>query len=456
MLKPLNRKRMSIFLIVWIGQLVSLLGSNITNFALDIWVYQQTGSVTQLSFLLLFTTLPFIIISPFAGILVDCWNRRWIMILCDSGSALSTLTLAILLFAGKIQIWHIYLVSAVISGFSAFQIPAFSATTTLLVPKKHLGRASGMDQLAQAFGQLLSPILGGLLLGLIGLSGIFVLDLSSFIFAFITLVLVRFPRHKLTKKPNSNKTSLLKQLLYGFHYLEARSGLLALLMFFAISNFLGSFVGILIYPLALSFASQTQLGMIMSIGGMGMLIGSIFMSIWGNGRQNYMNIILWFMLLGGFSLMLAGLYPAIYPFTLAIFLVFLALPFINCSTQVIFQKKVAPDSQGRVFAFKNSILTSSLPIAYLVAGPLADRIFEPLMQTNGLLASTIGQIIGTGTGRGIGLMFIILGGLIILITILGYLYTPLRLVEHRIPDAISSKLSHNPYPLVTNKVINER
>lgn len=435
MLKPLIKEGMSIFLIVWLGQLVSLLGSSISNFALDVWVYQQTGSVTQLSFLILFTTLPLIIISPFAGILVDHWNRRWIMILCDSGAALSTLTMATLFFVGKIQIWHIYLASTVMSSLAAFQFPAYSAATTLLVPKKHLGQASGMNQLAQAMGQLLSPILGGVLLGLIQLSGIFVLDLSSFIFAFITLVLVRFPHHKVIQNPNTNKTSLLTQTLYGFHYLRVRPGLLTLSLFLATSNFLVGIVQVLIYPLVLSFASQNQLGTIMSFGGVGMIIGSILISTWGSGLQNYTNMLLCFMVLNGFSIMLLGLYPSVYLCATAVFLFFLGLPFINSSTQVIFQKKVAPDSQGRVFAFNNAISFSCLPVAYLVAGPLADRIFEPLMKINHPLAGTIGQIIGTGTSRGISLMFIILGGLNILITIAAYQYAPLRLVEKKLPDA---------------------
>ena len=435
MFKSLTKGGMSIFFIVWLGQLVSILGSSITNFALDVWVYQQTGSVTQLSFLILFTTLPLIIISPFAGILVDHWNRRWIMILCDSGAALSTLTIATLFFVGKIQIWHVYLVSAVVSSFAAFQFPAYSASITLLVPKKNLGHASGMNQLAQALGQLLSPILAGVLLGLIKLSGIFILDLSSFIFAFITLVLVRFPRHQVTQSSNTKKTSILAQTLYGFHYLRTRPGLMALLLFLTISNFFIGIVQVLIYPLVLSFASQTQLGTIMSFGGLGMITGSIIMSIWGSGRQNYIIILLCFMPLWGFSIILAGLYPSAYLCATSAFLFFLGLPFINICDKVIFQKKVSPDSQGRVFAFKYAIGVSCLPFAYIVAGPLADRIFEPLMKINGPLAGTIGQIIGTGAGRGIGLMFMIIGLLIIILTIIAYHYIPLRLLEDRLPDA---------------------
>ncbi len=434
MLKPLKIEGMSIFVLVWLGQLVSLLGSSLTNFALDVWVYQQTGSVTQLSFLILFTTLPYVIISPLAGILVDNWNRRWVMILSDSGAALSTLTIAALLLTGQIQICHIYLASAVSSSLTACQWPAYKASTTLLVPKKHLGRASGMIQLAQALGQLLAPILAGLLLGFIQLSGIFVLDLSSFLFALTTLLLVRFPHHKVTLCQEPNKTSLLTQALYGFYYLRARSGLLALLLFFASSNFLVGILHVLTYPLVLSFASPAQLGTIMSLGGVGMVIGSLLMSTWGSGRQKYIDILFCFMLLNGFSMMVAGLSPSVFLFAMAAFLFFLGLPFINSCAQVIFQKKVAPDVQGRVFSLNGAICGSCLPLAYLVAGPLADRIFEPLMTVNGPLARTIGQLIGTGPGRGIGLMFIVLGTLTMLMTIIAYQYDSLRLVEDELPD----------------------
>jgi MFS family permease len=436
MLKPLKMEGMSIFVLVWLGQLVSLLGSSLSNFALDVWVYQQSGSVTHLSFLILLTSLPVVIISPFAGILVDKWNRRWVMILSDSGAALSTLAIATSLVTGQIQIWHIYLATAVSSSFRAFQYPAYSAATTLLVTKKHLGRASGMIQLAQALGQLLAPFLSGVLLGIIQLSGIFVLDLSSFLFALATLLLIRFPQHKVTQSQQTNKTSLLTQALHSFHYLRVRSGLLALLLFFASSNFLVGILQVLTYPLILSFASPAQLGIIISVGGVGMIIGSLVMSTWGSGRQKYINILFCFMLLEGFSMMVAGLYRSIFLFAIAAFLFFLALPFINSCAQVIFQKKVALDVQGRVFSLNTAICSSCLPLAYLVAGPLADRIFEPLMKVNGFLAGSIGQVIGTGPGRGIGLMFIILGTLTMLMTIIAYQYAPLRLVEDELPDVI--------------------
>jgi MFS family permease len=436
MLKLLRIEGMSIFAFIWLGQLISILGSSLSNFAIDVWVYQRNGSVTELSFLILFATLPLVIVSPFAGVLVDRYNRRWIMIFSDTGAALSTLSIALLFINGQIQTWHICLATAVSSSFTAFQWPAYNAATTLLVAKKNLGRAVGMIKFAQAIGQLTAPVLGGILLEIIQLSGIIILDLSSFVFSVIILLLVRFPRQEvIDKSQQNNKSSLFKEAVNSFHYLTVRGGLMALVFFLAINNFSIGIVQVLAYPLILSFASPSQLGTVLSIGGVGMLLGSILMSGWGNGQQDYIKILLCFTLLNGFSLMIAGLSNSIILFGIAAFLFFLGSPLIGGSAQVIFQKKVPPKMQGKVFSLLGAFSNSCLPLAYLIAGPLADRIFEPLMTINGLLAGTIGKLIGTGSARGIGLMFIVLGILTILITIIAYQYAPLRLIEDELPDA---------------------
>jgi MFS transporter, DHA3 family, macrolide efflux protein len=439
MLKQLRNEWMSIFTLVWLGQLVSILGSSLSNFAMDVWVYQRNGSVTELSFLILFTTLPLVIVSPFAGALVDRWDHRWVMIISDTGAALSTSIMALLLMSGQIQTWHICLATAVSSSFSAFQIPAYRAATTLLVPEKNLGRAAGMIEFAQAIGQLIAPILGGILLEIIQISGIFLLDLSSFVFSAIVLLLVRFPRPQSIEKQKSHQLSLLKEILSGFNYVTAHGGLVALLFFLAISTFLVGIVQVLAYPLVLSFASSTQLGIALSISGVGMIVGSILMGSWGNGREDYIKILLCSMLLNGFSLMVAGSAPDIIVFGVGAFLYFLGIPFINGSVQVILQKKAPLNMQGKVFSLATAVSGLCLPLAFMIAGPLADQVFEPIMKTNGLLAGTIGRAIGTGSGRGIGLMFIILGGLNILVTIIAYQYAPLRLVESELPNAYNDK-----------------
>ena len=429
---------MRVFFLIWFGQLVSLIGSGLTSFALGVWVYQRTGSVTQFALISLSTTLPLIAISPLAGALIDRWNRRWSMIISDSGAGLSSLAIALLLAVGHLEIWHIYLATAVSSSFSAFQWPAYTATTTLLVPKQHLSRASGITQLGGAAARLISPVLAGVLLVTIQLKGVILLDFATFLFALVTLLSVRFPKAKSTVTREAGKGSLLQETAYGWTYITARPGLLGLLIFFAASNFLLGVVQVLVTPLVLSFASPAVLGTVLSISGIGMLVGSLVMSTWG-GPQRHMNTVFGFTLLLGLCILAAGLRPSAPLFALAAFLFFFSLPIINASSQVIFQQKVAPDVQGRVFALNGAIAGSAMPLAYVVAGPLADQVFEPLMATSGPLAGSIGQLIGVGPGRGIGLLFIVMGALTMLATIAAYQYRRLRLVEDELPDAIADE-----------------
>ena len=424
---------MRTFIIIWFGQVVSLLGSGLTNFALGVWVYQRTDSVTQFALISLFISLPLILISPVAGAVVDRWNRRWIMILGDSGAGLSTLVVALLFATGRLEIWHIYLTTAFSSTFSAFQRPAYTSAITQLVPKQHLGRAGGMTQLGEALAQLVAPVLAGFLLVTIQLQGIILIDFVTFLFALVTLLSIRFPELKATE---NKQKDLLQEALAGWTYLSARPGLIGLLIMFTNSNFLVGVVSVLVTPLVLSIASAAVLGTVMSIGGLGMVAGSVVVSTWG-GPKRQMNSIYSFELLTGLSILATGLRPSIPLYGLAAFLFFFGLPIVRVASQVIFQKKVAPNTQGRVFALTGALVTATQPLAYLIAGPLADRVFEPLMAANGPLAGSLGQIIGVGPGRGISLMFIVIGFLYLVATLIAYQYRRLRFVEDELPDAIA-------------------
>src|SRR5579883_373831 len=425
---------MQAFILIWFGQFVSLIGSGLTRFALGVWVYQNSGKVTQFALISLFGMLPGILISPLAGTLVDRWDRRWAMLLADAGAGLSTLLVALLLFANQLQVWQIYLAVAVSSTFSAFQWPAYSATTTLLVPKQHLGRASGMVQMADAVSRLISPILAGSLVVTIRLQGVILIDCVTFLFAIATLMLVQFPRPRITVEDNVGKGSLLHEVIYGWKYITARPGLLGLLTFFAISNCFIGVVTVLVTPLVLSFASATVLGIVLSIGGSGMLVGGMVVTAWG-GTKNRMNGILGFTLLGGLCMVVAGLMPSVPVFFVVTFIYFFGVPIINSCDQAIWQSKVAPAVQGRVFALRRMLAWASLPLAYLIAGPLADQVFEPSLAVGGVLAGSVGQIIGVGRGHGIALLLIVMGMLNMLVSIGGYLYQPIRLLEKQLPDA---------------------
>lgn len=436
---------MRVFFIIWFGQLVSIIGSGLTGFALGVWVLQETGSVTQFSLISLFGMLPFILISPFAGVMVDRWDRRKTMIVSDTVAALTTLAIVLLYRADSLTIWMIYLMTAISSATRAFQMPAYTAATTLLVPREQLGRANGLVQLAAGLGQLISPVLAGLLVTWIGLSGVITVDLVTFVFAVITLMLVHIPRPEVSVEGQQARGSVLKESSFGWHYIRQRPGLLGLLIFFGASNFLVSMVVVLANPLVLSFPSGSPavLGTVLSVAGAGMLVGSVVMSIWGGPRRR-VNGVLGAMALAAVCIMLAGLQPSALLLTVTAFFFLFSMPFVGASSQAIWQSKVPADIQGRVFATRAMIATAATPIAYLIAGPLADYVFQPLLQdANAPLAGSIGQIIGYGPGRGIGLMFIVFGILTLLAVVAGYSYPRIRLVEDELPDARIETIDEN-------------
>jgi MFS family permease len=426
---------MRVFVIVWFGQLVSLVGSGLTGFALGVWLYQETGSVTLFALNSLFFTLPQMLFSPFAGALVDRWDRRWAMVLSDTGAGITTLCLAVLLFAGRLEVWHVYLATLVNALFNTFQWPAYSAATTLLVPKKHLGRAGGMVQVGQAISHLIAPAMAGVLLVVIGLEGVMAIDFVTFAFAVFTLLIVRFPRPEASAEGVASKGSLLKEAAFGWRYIRARPGLLGLLAFFAAINFLGGMIFPLLVPMILAMTTPDVLGYVASIAGVGMLVGTLVMSAWG-GPRHRIHGVLGFELLAAVLTIALGLRPSIVLVAVAGFGVLFCMPIINGSSQALWQSKVHPDLQGRVFSVRRMIAMAASPLAYIMVGPLADGVFEPLMAVNGPLAESIGRFIGTGAGRGSGLMFITMGVLSVVVTVVAYLNPRVRLVEDELPDVI--------------------
>ena len=196
------------FLTVWLGQSVSLIGSGLTSFALGVWVFERSGSITQFALIGLFAVLPRVLLSPLAGIIVDRWDRRRAMILSDAGAGLCTLSVVLLMTAGRLEVWHIFLLTAASSAFSALQWPAYMAAITLLMPKQHLGRANGLVQLGRALSEILAPALAGILMSVIGLQGVILIDFATFGFAVLTLLPVRFPIQDLPPEKGSAKFDL--------------------------------------------------------------------------------------------------------------------------------------------------------------------------------------------------------------------------------------------------------
>ena len=431
-------KGMLTFTIVWLGQLISTLGSGLTSFALGIWIYETTGSPTLFVINILVWTLPNILVSPVVGVISDRWDRRIVMIMGDTGAGLSTLFVVLVLFYGDLQIWHIYLATAFSSAFGAFQWPAFSAATSTLVPKKQLGRAAGMSQIGDAVSHFATPAIAGALYVSLGMKFILSVDVVTYLVALGSLMAVRFPRPKATQEGQSEKDTFWTEAIFGWKYIRARPGLLGLLTVFASMNFLWSMTFPLLIPMLLDMTTPDVVGYVQSIGGLGMLISTLVMSAWGGPKRRILGIY-WAETLSGEASIFLGLRPSLVMISAAMFGLHLILPTSNANSQAIWQRKVAQDVQGRVFAIRRMIAFSIEPIAVILAGPLAENVFEPLMMDGGRLAGVFGGLMGVGPGRGIGLMFVLAGVMYVLIATVILAHPRIRRVEIELEDAVGGE-----------------
>jgi MFS family permease len=429
---------MQVFMMVWIGQVVSILGSSMTGFALGVWIFQQTGSATSFALTLLFNMLPKALVSPLAGILADRYNRRQIMMATDFMAGMATLFTAGLFLSGNLSIWHIYLLTAINASASAIQAPAFGAAVAQLVPKAQFGRANGMIQLGEGIGLVLAPLLAGLLIGIFGLAGVLLFDMVTFIFAVSILIFVRFPELNQTSQEMLEKGKSWKsQLVQAVNYLRIRPGLLGLVLVFTLANFFLGAAEAVLTPMVLSFTTAENLGLVMTIAGLGMLIGSLLVTAFGNIERKAYAVFGAYALLG-LAVVVAGLRPSVVLISSALFFAFFALPTVMSFSQAIMQSKVEPNIQGRVIGLRMFMNTLAFAAAYLLGGTLADGLFEPLMAENGLLAAVIGAIIGAGPGRGMGLMFVLMGLLAVLTALSGFSHPRIRNVERELPDMVEN------------------
>lgn len=429
---------MKTFLTIWIGQLVSMLGSGLTSFALGVWIFTETGKATPFALTILFGNLPRILLLPLAGSLADRWNRRRVMILSDAGNALVTISVFALILIGNLQIWHVYLIVTLGSIFSAFQEPAYMASITMLVPKKDLSRANGMVQMSQALEMVITPVLAGLLFVAIGLTGILVIDFVTFLVAVGALLIVRIPQPELTSHEDK-KSSVWSDAAFGWNYLKARPGLFSLLWYFAMVNFLLNWAGVLTGPMILSRYPANTLGTVQMFVGLGMLAGGIVSSVWA-GPKRRITAVFTYIGLALLGMLLAGLRPDAFFVGIGLFWLMFFVPLASSASHAVFQSKVAPDVQGRVFSIRGMIARSVMPVSYLLAGPLADQVFGPLMDVNGAWANSfLGSLLDTGAGRGIGLMFVLSAILAIVVTGLSFANPHIRNIEDELPDALPSE-----------------
>ncbi len=426
---------MTAFLIIWFGQVVSQLGSSMTGFGLTIWAYEKTGQATPLALAGFFWVAPLILISPFAGALIDRSNRKLMMMVSDLASGCVTIWLLTMFATGRLQIWNIYVGNLVSGTFQAFQWPAFSATFSLMLPKKQYGRASALMELAGPASNIFAPVAAGALLGIIRLSGIMFIDIVTFVFAVGVLLFVHIPQPPVTEAGLKGRGSLWSESGYGFRYIFQRPSLLGLQLVFMVGNLFAA-LAFAVFPamiLARSGNNSIVFGTVQSAGAIGGLVGGLTMSAWG-GTKRKVHGVLGGWILSGLCGLALGLGRSLPAWAVALFCEQFIGPIVNASNQAIWQAKVAPDVQGRVFSVRRMIAWSFSLLSQLVAGPLADRVFEPAMRQGGRLSGTFGRLVGTGPGAGMGLMFLVAGVGAVLAGTSGYFFRRIRDAESLLPD----------------------
>ena len=365
------------FFAIWIGQQLSLIGSNLAQFALVWWLTQTTGSATVLAVAVAIATLPNIFLGPFVGALVDCWPRRIILIFADGAVAAASALLAILFWSGLIQVWQVYAILLVRALGTTFHWPAMAATTPLMVPDKHLARVAGLNQAIGGAVDILAPPLGALLLGILAMYNIMLIDVATAALAILPLLFIPVPQPPRLATGADVKSTIWADMMAGFRYVWGWPGLKALILYSLVLNLVVN-PPMELLPLLVTqhFNGQAlQLGWLSSAWGFGVLAGGLLLSVWGGFRRRILT-----MLMGvtglGVGVLIVGLTPAMFfPLALAgMFFGAVMNSMSNASLFTILQSTITPEMQGRVFALGRSLATAAIPLGMLVAGPLADEV----------------------------------------------------------------------------------
>jgi len=366
------------FFTVWGGQAFSLVGSALVQFALVWWLTARTGSATILATATLVALLPQIVLGPFAGALVDRWNRRIIMIVADSSIAVVTGVLIALFATGIVQVWHVYIIMFLRSLGSAFHGPAMTSSTSLMVPDKHLARIAGMNQALQGLMSIFAPPLGALLIGLMPTQSVLAIDIGTAALAVIPLFFIPIPqppRQVAQSDGSAQKTSYWHDLHAGFSYVVRWPGLFGVILLAMLLNFLLSPSSSLL-PLLVRqefHGGAQQLAWVESLFGVGTILGGLALSAWGGFKRRIMTCFCGIIGIGT-GIALSGLIPAdlFWLLLAANFIIGISQVLANGPLMAIFQAMIAPDMQGRVFSLIGAGAAAMMPLSLLIAGPVAD------------------------------------------------------------------------------------
>ncbi len=404
-----NIRELHTFLLLWITQSFSALGSAMTNFALVIWSYQQQGSALTTSLLAICSYAPYVLLSIFAGALSDRWNKKITMLISDSFAALCTISVLILLTTGKLQIWHLYLINTLNGLMNTVQQPASEVTISLLTPKKHYQKVSGMRSFSNSLVTVLTPVLATAMLSFTSIKFVILFDLITYVTAFVSLLcFIKIPQ--VTEQSITSSETVLQSAKSGFRYLKDNRGILDLILFLAVINFTASIFNAALPAMMLSRigGGEVALGMVNTVTGIATMFGSILVSILPPPKSRVRvicNSLLFSMSTENFILAFGR---STWVWCLGAILGWIFIPVMGANMDVLFRSKIPIEMQGRVYSVRNTLQFFTIPLGYLCGGFFVDKVFEPFMsgQSTG---SLLVALFGSGKGSGAALLFFVIG-----------------------------------------------
>ena len=390
---------------LWLGELISNIGSGMTAFALSVYVYEKTGSVSYVSLITLLSFMPSIILSPIGGLLADRYDRRLLMIIGDLFSGLGLIYILWNIQAGEKSIVPIFVGITFSSIFTSLLEPSYRATLTDILEEENYAKANGLIQVAGSAKYLISPVIAGVILSVADIRVILLLDILTFITTCLMIFLVR---KSMNSETQNYKKDSFKGLLEGLFIIKENRGIYSLVIIMFFVCFFMGFIQILIRPMILALSSVKTAGIMESLCALGLLIGSLWIGIAGI-KKNYSKILAVACFFCGIFMSMTGVNENLAIIGISTFLFFSTLPFMNSCADVLVRVSVPNELQGRVWGLISLITQMGTVVAYIISGIMADCIFEPMFNKNGILVENIGIIIGTGKGRGIGFMLILSG-----------------------------------------------
>ena len=366
------------FIPIWSAQVFSLLGSSLVQFALVWYLTRETGSATVLAMSTFVALIPDVLLAPFAGALVDRWNRRVVMILADGSIAVITLGLAILFALGKVQIWHIFVVLFLRETGAVFHWPAMQSSTSLMVPEKHLSRVAGINQALRGGLSIVAPPLGALLMTILPFYQVIAVDIVTALIAITPLFFIRIPQPvRQDIQTVVTPGTIMKDVVDGFKFVKAWPGMLMLGLLAAFINFVlapfGTFLPLLVTKHFLK--GVWELSLLESCLGFGIVGGGLLLGVWGGFKKRIVTSLAG--VIGvGLGVLLVGLAPANAFYLAVVGMIVLGVmnPMANGPLMAIMQSKIPPEMQGRVMSLVTSVCTAMMPLALLVSAPIANTL----------------------------------------------------------------------------------